>query len=217
MDAEEANPSEESWYPTIFFFDLKQNKVVWEIFGAEVFIGIDLFKKVTVLTNEIWIEIDSDEFEQQKLESEQSGQQQFSRHHEYDNYVWKVNYMSIPPEEELVERRQQAPEVPTQDSWKLTFGANKTLEITDEVKVVEAYMHNSGQRFTLVYKNLGSFTFVFKNAKSLLESSAWHIKYDNRSYRPNLKFNKNRLHVDGSGKNEDDDSNITVKIDLRPE
>ena len=63
MDAEEANPSEESWYPTIFFFDLKQNKVVWEIFGAEVFIGIDFFKKVTVLTNEIWIEIDSDEFE----------------------------------------------------------------------------------------------------------------------------------------------------------
>ena len=35
------NPVSECWYPTIFFFDLKKNKVVWEIFGAELFIDID--------------------------------------------------------------------------------------------------------------------------------------------------------------------------------
>lgn len=55
-DAE--NPASDNWYPTIFFFDLREKRVVWEIFGAEIFIGIDINKKVTVLTNEIWVEID---------------------------------------------------------------------------------------------------------------------------------------------------------------
>ena len=52
--------------------------------------------------------------------------------------------MSLPPEEELAERSSTAPQVPTQDDWKLTFGANKTLEIAEDMKVVEAYSHNSG-------------------------------------------------------------------------
>ena len=141
----------------------------------------------------------------------------YSRHEEFDNYVWKVDFMSVPPEEELADRVTTAPQVPTQDDWKLTFGSNKTLEIAEDVKVVEAHSHNSGQRLTLVYKNLGSFTFAFKTAKSLLEASAWHIKYENRSFRPNLKFHKNRTLIEGSGRNEDDDSQVQVKIDLRPE
>ena len=29
------NTIENCWYPTIFFYDLDENKVVWEIFGAE--------------------------------------------------------------------------------------------------------------------------------------------------------------------------------------
>ena len=32
--------------------------------------------------------------------------------------------------------------VPTLNSYKLTFGNNKDLEITQDVKVVEAYAHN---------------------------------------------------------------------------
>ena len=31
----EGNCVTECWYPTIFFYDLKQNRTVWEIFGAE--------------------------------------------------------------------------------------------------------------------------------------------------------------------------------------
>ena len=31
----QSNPVENCWYPTIFFYDLDKNKVVWEIFGAE--------------------------------------------------------------------------------------------------------------------------------------------------------------------------------------
>ena len=36
-DIEEDRPNtiENCWYPTIFFYDLDENKVVWEIFGAE--------------------------------------------------------------------------------------------------------------------------------------------------------------------------------------
>ena len=31
----ESNAVDKIWYPTIFFYDLDKNKVVWEIVGAE--------------------------------------------------------------------------------------------------------------------------------------------------------------------------------------
>ena len=77
--------------------------------------------------------------------------------------------MSSPPEEELENRSLEAPAVPTVDSWKLNFGVNNNLEITENAKVLEAYLHNNRERFTLVYKDLGSFTFSFKNAKNLVD------------------------------------------------
>ena len=70
---------------------------------------------------------------------------------------------------------------------------------------------------TMVYKDLGSFTFHFKDAKCLLEVSSWQVKYENRSFRPNLKFHNNRLLVDGTGIDEEDQTIVSVKIDLRPE
>lgn len=54
----EHNPVTDSWYPTIFFYDIVNNKTRWEIFGAEYFVEIDLKKKVTVVTNEVWVELD---------------------------------------------------------------------------------------------------------------------------------------------------------------
>ena len=65
--------------------------------------------------------------------------------------------------------------MPTLDTWKLTFGINNNLEITENVKVLEVFMHNEAQRFTLLYKDLGSFTFNLKSAKSLVDSSLWQI------------------------------------------
>ena len=66
-----------------------------------------------------------------------------------------------------------------------------------------------------MYKDLGSFTFKLKNAKSLAESSSWQVKYENRSFQPLLKFKKNRLLVVGGGV-DDDERHVDVKIDLRP-
>ena len=58
----EDNPVEPCWYPTIFFYDLRKDKVVWEIFGAELFIQIDKKLKVTVLINEVWKESTEDKY-----------------------------------------------------------------------------------------------------------------------------------------------------------
>ena len=58
----EENPAKKCWYPTIFFYDLRKDKVVWEIFGAEQFIHIDRKNRVTVLTNEVWIETTSQKY-----------------------------------------------------------------------------------------------------------------------------------------------------------
>lgn len=68
LDASVENKVVDSWYPTIFFYDLTKNRVVWEIFGAEVFIEIDMFKKVKVLTNEIWIELNKEQYNQKESE-----------------------------------------------------------------------------------------------------------------------------------------------------
>ena len=75
------NSFSDSWFPTIFFYDLKNDKVDWEIFGAELFINIDGRHKVTVLTNEIYTEIGAKEY-QQIVEEED-----FSRHDDYDSYI----------------------------------------------------------------------------------------------------------------------------------
>ena len=41
QDADTKSYVSDCWYPTIYFYDLTLNKVVWEIFGAEVFIDIE--------------------------------------------------------------------------------------------------------------------------------------------------------------------------------
>ena len=64
--------------------------------------------------------------------------------------------------DEINDRQNKSPSVPTLNSYKLTFNKNKDLSITDGVKVTEAYAHNFGDhtRVTLLYKGLGSFTFI---------------------------------------------------------
>ena len=57
------------------------------------------------------------------------------------------------------ERKRRAPTIKTINSYKLTFGMNKTLEITERAKVVEAMMHNDSKRVTLLYRGLATFTF----------------------------------------------------------
>ena len=48
-------------YPSIFFYNLTDQKVEWEILGAEVFICLDDDGKVFYLTNEAWAELDADD------------------------------------------------------------------------------------------------------------------------------------------------------------
>ena len=45
------NAVEDNWYPSIFFHCLNKNRVVWEIFGAEVFIDVDKNENIIILTN----------------------------------------------------------------------------------------------------------------------------------------------------------------------
>jgi len=47
------NKPVKSWYPSVFFFDLKKGMTVWEIFGTEMFICIHK-ARVLVLRNDIW-------------------------------------------------------------------------------------------------------------------------------------------------------------------
>ena len=53
----------DSWYPTIYFYDIESNQVVWEIFGAEQFININK-DGVTLLTNEIWNKLTGEKYKE---------------------------------------------------------------------------------------------------------------------------------------------------------
>ena len=51
----------------------------------------------------------------------------------------------------------------TTKNFKLTFGLNKDLEITEKAKVVDTKLHsdeeNKSQLVTLLYEGLASYTF----------------------------------------------------------
>ena len=79
-------------------------------------------------------------------------------------------------ENESDDNEAMVKKIPAFSSSKLTFGNNLDFVITKDVKIVEAYAHNKG-RLTLVYKELGSFTFILRPAQSLLDSNRWYIEY----------------------------------------
>ena len=129
----------ECWYPTTFFYDLEQNCTIWEIFGAEQFIRIKN-KRVNYLTNDMWRMISKEEYDV-KVAAFQSENKHYSRHLDYFDRFQEVSYMVSPSESELEERHDKAPELVVRSDYRLKFGSNKDLEITEGIKVVEAYIH----------------------------------------------------------------------------
>ena len=97
-------------YPTVFFYDLDKQRIVWEIFGAEMFINITK-SKVCVLTNEIWTDKSKEEYD--TLVAEAGGEEEFNRHKGFGNYIWKIRYGTDPSADKLSyeERIDQAPSV----------------------------------------------------------------------------------------------------------
>ena len=59
---------------------------------------------------------------------------------------------------------------------KLNFENNSKLDITKKAKIVEAFSHNE-DRVTLLYQNLGSFTFVLNKQKDISEPQNFYVKY----------------------------------------
>ena len=70
--------------------------------------------------------------------------------------------------------------------WKLNFGNNLKLDHTEDVKIVEAYEHNDSERLTLVYSELGSYTFILRSAQSLMEPNSWFIEYESHKFEVKL-------------------------------
>ena len=60
------NEVTKNWYPTIFFYDLDKNQVVWEIFGSDLFIKITKQNTVFVFTNEFWQKINEKDYNLKK-------------------------------------------------------------------------------------------------------------------------------------------------------
>ena len=48
------NSHKKCWYPSIFFYCLEKLKVIWEIYGAEAYLGSSPNKEVYYISNEIW-------------------------------------------------------------------------------------------------------------------------------------------------------------------
>lgn len=84
-----SNPVSKSWYPSIYFYDVKKGMIVWEIFGAEQFIDICAdTKEVKVLTNEIWHSKTKEEYERLMRNDGST----FTRHHDFLNYLKTLRF-----------------------------------------------------------------------------------------------------------------------------
>ena len=73
--------------------------------------------------------------------------------------------------------KREAPRTDTENDYKLAFGKNKNLEITECSKVCEAHMHNQHCRVTLLYRGLGAYTFRLVESKQLTTLSQWQVYY----------------------------------------
>ena len=93
---------------------------------------------MSVLANEIWTEKNHEEYK----EMVENDPDDFNRHWEHDNLVWLIRYDTDTTDDALKERNDIAPPIPSLSDYKLTFGVNKNLEITEEVKLVEAFVHD---------------------------------------------------------------------------
>ena len=126
---------------------------------------------------------------------------------------------------------EQAPSVQTLNSYKLTFGLNKDLEITEKVKVFTGLLHSDnhsvvskrGERLTLVYKGLASYTFQLRRAKLLTVPNNWFFNGFGQELKIPLRFYPKKYNKDGStllakaegtGKDDNDkDVNVTLLLD----
>ena len=84
--------------------------------------------------------------------------------------------------------------------------------------IVESFLHQDelgNNRVTLLYKNLGSFTFLLKPSVPLINFSDWLVYFRDRTFHTQLKFNKNRRGCFGTGKYETEEQ-FEMHIELRP-
>ena len=82
--------------------------MTWQVYGAEVFVGLDDSKDVIIVTNEIWSKLTHQEYEAKMNESPDG----FSRHKDYDNYHMKIRYGDSVDKDELENLEQKAPSIP---------------------------------------------------------------------------------------------------------
>ena len=94
-----------------------------------------------MLSNTVWAKLTEEEFKD--LEE--------SRHEDFDDQVWKMRFGSATSETNPAKIREQPPLQPKVKTYKLTFGKNKNLAITENYKMVSAHSHNKAKRVTLIY------------------------------------------------------------------
>ena len=82
---------QECWYPTVYFYDLNQDKVTWKVQGMEAFISLTSCRKAYFFTNKIWKSLNH------KLYSElRESNPDYIRFQEYSSSVYEMDYMQPP-------------------------------------------------------------------------------------------------------------------------
>ena len=201
----------ESWYPTVYFYDMEEGRIFWWVHGGEAFVKMTSKPRAMVLSNRIWTKLDEREYND-LVESDQD----FSRFEHFASGVIEVDYMQSPIMEGLFDTeplsRKSAPRVVTHSAYKLKFGLNKNLCLTEGCKVVEAHMHavdkgpdtklQVDRGLTLVYPGLGAFTFALHEGRSLTEKGDWLVQFDKQEFRLPIQFNAIKNTASGEGLDE---------------
>ena len=148
------------------------------MYGASQFMAINrVTRNVKFLTNDIWSKMDKLTYK----ELRDFDGNDFTRHKDFASYFREIAFFARPITTSNRNMSHKCPDQPFINSHKLTFGKNKDLGITEPYKVVSSYIHHKGKRATLIYHGLGSFTFLFRNAISLIHRSHWRGSYSSDS------------------------------------
>ena len=142
------NSHKKCWYPSIFFYCLEKLKVVWEIYGAEAYLGSSPQREVYYISNDIWSSMTEDQVED--VDPKRGSSPTFIR----------VTQWKMKPNQQTENKALIAPKMIEKQKYRLTYGGAKNLDFADKSKIIEAFVHNNFTRATVIFKDLCSFTFV---------------------------------------------------------
>ena len=152
--------------------------MIWEIYGAEAYLGSTPDNEVYYTSNEIWSSMQEHEVED------------VDQKHDTSPSFIKVTQWKMKPNLQTENKSLIAPKLIDKQKYKVTYSGSKNIDFANSSKVVEAFVHNNFTRATIIFKGICSFTFVLEKMKPMDQMGRWKGKYKGEDVTCDLMFSE---------------------------